>query len=136
MKKFTLSVLLALLTHTIYAQNAPNDKVQIFLYDGIIVGGYVNDGGFLNCTGPNINMTKGNSRIILGMLPSLRFKQDHATPRNAFVTPALGMGLTFCYKALVLQLPAYYNARTASTNGRWHLGIGIGLRTTQFNKKK
>ena len=69
-------------------------------YDGVAILGYVDRGAFLNFTGPNLNVVKGYSRYILGMLPSLRFKTDHGEPRNSFVTPNLGIGFTYCYKYL------------------------------------
>jgi hypothetical protein len=32
-------------------------------------------------------------------------------------------------------MPLYYNAKTATDNGSWHIGLGIGLRLNEFNKK-
>lgn len=115
---------------------AQGDKVSFALYDGIFIGGYVDNGAYLNFTGPNINVTYKKSKFILGMLPSLRFKEDKGTPKNAFVTPNLGIGFTFSYKMWAVQLPLYYNAKTATQNGQWHIGLGIGLRLNEFNKKK
>lgn len=114
---------------------AQEDKVSFALYDGIFIGGYVDKGAFLNFTGPNINATFKNSKFILGMLPSLRFKEDKGTPKNTFVTPNLGIGLTYSYKMWAVQLPIYYNAKTSTQNGQWHVGLGLGLRLNKFNKK-
>lgn len=114
---------------------AQTEQPRLLVYDGAILVGYVNNGGFINCTGPNINVSKGNKRLMIGMLPSLRFKEDRSVPKNALFVPTLGVGVTFCYKALALQLPAYYNAKTAASDGSWHLGIGIGLRLNHFNNK-
>jgi hypothetical protein len=111
------------------------NKVNIWLFDGFVVGGYVDNGAYLNFTGPNINFKKGKSKFVLGMLPSLRFKRDNATPRNATIFPSLGVGFTYSYKIWAFQLPLYYNAKTATTDGKWHLGFGVGLNITQFNKK-
>lgn len=61
------------------------------------------------------------------MLPSLRFKQDNSEVRNTFVTPNLGVGLTYSYKKIALQIPLYYNAKTNNNHGRWHIGAGIGI---------
>jgi hypothetical protein len=72
MKKI-LFFMLSIYTTSPFAQE---DKVKIALYDGIFIGGYVDNGAFLNFTGPNINATYKNSKFILGMLPSLRFKED------------------------------------------------------------
>lgn len=111
-------------------------KVNATLFDGVVVGGYVDHGGYLNFTGPNVNFTSGNSKLILGMMPSLRFKEDDATPKNALVTPSLGVGITYCYKYLAFQVPLYYNPKTAVKDGKWNVGIGIGLRLNALNKTK
>ena len=124
---------MSLFTTLVFAQE---NKVSFALYDGIFIGGYVDNGAFLNFTGPNINAAYKNSKFILGMLPSLRFKEDKGTPENAFVTPNLGIGFTYSYKMWAFQLPLYYNAKTATQNGQWHIGLGIGLRLNEFNKKK
>lgn len=114
------------------------DKVNAGFCEGIIAAGYVNDGGFLNFTGPNVNATFGESKFFLGMLPSLRFKDDKGATRNSFVFPTLGFGLTYSYKALAVQVPFYYNAKTATENGKWNIGIGMGLRLNKLypNKKQ
>lgn len=131
MKRLLLMVLLT----SLFSAKA-QEKVNAAFYDGIIVAGYVNDGGFLNFTGPNVNATYGESKFILGMLPSVRFKEDKGTTKNSFVFPTLGFGFTYCYKALALQIPLYYNAKTATENGKWNIGIGIGLRLNKLVKNK
>jgi hypothetical protein len=131
--KEILFIMLSMFTTSTFAQE---DKVSFALYDGIFIGGYVDNGAFLNFTGPNINATYKNSKFILGMLPSLRFKEDKGMPKNAFVTPNLGVGFTYSYKMWAVQLPLYYNAKTATLNGQWHVGLGIGLRLNELNKKK
>ncbi|MDP2686144.1 MAG: hypothetical protein Q8O62_02920 [Aequorivita sp.] len=108
--------------------------MKFALYDGIIMGGYVDNEAFLNFTGPNKNATYKESKFILGMLPSLRFKEDKGTPKNAFVTPNLGVGITYSYKIWAIQMPFYYNAKTATDNGSWHIGFGMGLRLNEINK--
>lgn len=105
-------------------------------YDGIVVGGYVNDGGYLNFTGPNINATYGESKFIFGMLPSVRFKEDKGVTKNSFVFPTLGFGFTYSYKALAFQLPFYYNAKTATEDGKWNIGIGVGLRLNKLHTNR
>jgi len=129
-------ILVVLLVFSLTSTFAQEDKLNFAFYDGIFVGGYVDNGVFLNFTGPNINTTYKNSKFILGMLPSLRFKEDRGTPKNAFVTPNLGVGFTYSYKILAIQLPLYYNAKTANNDGKWHVGVGIGLRLNEFNNKK
>lgn len=115
---------------------AQEGKVNFALYDGIFIGGYVDNGAFLNFTGPNINATFKNSKFILGMLPSLRFKEDKGTPKNAFVTPNLGVGFTYSYKFWAIQIPLYYNAKTATDNGSWNIGLGIGLRLNELKRQE
>lgn len=105
-----------------------HSKLSLDLYDGTVVTGYVDQGAFLNFTGPNLNYTFQDSKILVGMLPSLRFKQDRSEIKNALVTPTLGMGITYAYKKIVLQIPFYYNPKTAVNNGNWKMGIGIGFR--------
>ena len=128
---WSIGAVLNLLTINISAQNT---KTEAYLFEGIIVGGYVDEGAFLNFTGPNIAVIKGNSRILIGMMPSLRFKKDSGTTQNAFVTPALGCGLTYCYKYLALQIPFYYTPKSSIQNGQWHIGAGIGLRLNAIKK--
>ncbi len=107
---------------------AQDQKVKMVIFDGVIVGGYVDNGAYLNFTGPNINMTVKKSKLILSMLPSLRFKEDKSPIKNSLVTPSLGSGLTFCYKSFAIQVPLYYNAKTTTANGKWNIGAGIGYR--------
>lgn len=128
-------IFIAVLWVTAIQGIAQESKFEAAFYDGIVMAGYVNEGGFLNFTGPNINATHGDSKFILGMLPSLRFKEDSGSPKNAFVTPNLGVGFTYSYKWLAFQVPLYYNAKTSTENGRWHVGIGIGLRLNELKTK-
>jgi len=131
MKKI-LFLISVLFTSATFAQE---NKLNFAVYDGVFIAGYVDDGAFLNFTGPNINTTYKNSKFILGMLPSLRLKEDKGTPKNTLVTPNLGVGFTYSYKMWAIQMPLYYNAKTATDNGRWHIGLGIGLRLNELNKK-
>jgi hypothetical protein len=116
------------------ALNAQVEKVKPVFFDGVINVGYINNGGFLNFTGPGLSATYKNSKFLFGMLPSLRFKVDKDSPKNASVYPNLGFGLTYSYKYLSLQIPMYYNAQTTTENGSWHVGFGIGYRISAFNK--
>jgi hypothetical protein len=118
-----------------FALQSKAQTVQTASHDGIVVLGYVDQGAYLNFTGPNIHSTSGHSKFILGMLPSLRIKADEGFTRNPLVTPSLGIGFTYAYKALALQLPLYFNPKTITQNGRWHLGLGLGVRLNNFNQK-
>ena len=133
-KKMVLMVFMALFifSTSLLAQDA---KVKPVLFDGVINVGYVNNGGFLNFTGPGLSATYKNSKFLFGMLPSLRYKVDDDSPRNASIYPNLGFGLTYSYKYLSFQLPMYYNAKTTTEDGSWHVGFGIGYRISAFNKK-
>jgi hypothetical protein len=127
-----LFILVCIQSSICYAQDP---KVKVSAYDGIVIVGYVDNGGFSNFTGPNINLVYKDSKFILGALPSLRYKQDNSTPKNSFVTPNLGIGFTYSYKLFAIQIPLYYNAKTATQNGNWQIGFGLGLRLNEFNTK-
>lgn len=106
-----------------------NSKVNVSFFDGIAVAGYVDNGAFLNFTGPNVNFTHNQTKVMLGMLPSIRIKEDKSgTTKNSIVTPNLGMGITVAYKKLALQIPLYYNGKSTTENGKWKVGIGLGYR--------
>jgi hypothetical protein len=125
-------IMMFIFSSSMYAQV---DKVKPVIFDGVVNVGYVNNGGFLNFTGPGLSATYKNSKFLFGMLPSLRFKVDNSTPKNASVFPNLGFGLTYSYKYLSLQVPMYYNAKTTTEDGSWHVGFGIGYRIAGWNKK-
>lgn len=133
------TILLLLLIQSGFDTNAQETKpaetktettptVKFRPFDGTFILGYVDNGIFLNFTGPNISYTNKSSKIILGMLPSLRYKEDRGTYKNSPITPNLGVGLTYCYKKFAIQVPLYYNAKTSTSNGKWNIGIGIGMR--------
>jgi hypothetical protein len=103
-------------------------KIAVYVLDGIAAAGYVDHGAYLNFTGPNVSYTRGKSKLIFGMLPSLRFKLDSGATKNSPIFPSLGVGLTYAYKKLVVQVPLYYNAKTSTTNGKWNVGVGLGYR--------
>ncbi|KAB1229631.1 hypothetical protein [Chryseobacterium viscerum] len=104
-----------------------SSKVKVSFFDGIAVAGYVDHGAFINFTGPNVSLTHKNGKFILGMLPSLRIKEDHSPgTKNSPIMPTLGAGLTMVYKKIALQIPAYYNSKTADQNGSWKVGVGLG----------
>lgn len=127
MKKLTGVVALFISMLNFAQEN--NSKVNASFFDGIVVAGYVDNGAFINFTGPNINFVHHQTKFILGMLPSLRIKEDKSpTTKNSIITPNLGMGITVAYKKLALQIPLYYNAKTTAADGKWKIGVGIGYR--------
>jgi hypothetical protein len=129
LKKLTLmkNSLPLLLFTSVLSINA-QQKTQTQIFDGIVAAGYVDNGAYLNFTGPNISWQKGQSKVLLGMLPSLRYKVDQGATVNARIYPALGAGLTYSYQRFVFQVPLYYNPKTASTNGNWQIGCGLGIK--------
>jgi hypothetical protein len=118
---------IVLLGFIAFKSNA-QQKPQAQFFDGSVVAGYVDNGAYLNFTGPNISWQKGRSKLLIGMLPSLRYKVDQGATVNARVYPALGAGLTYSYQRFVFQVPLYYNPKTATTNGNWQIGCGLGFK--------
>jgi hypothetical protein len=115
-----------LISSLCFSQEA-DSKIKASFFDGIAVAGYVDHGAFINFTGPNISFKNKDLKLILGMLPSLRIKEDKsAGTKNSAITPNLGAGLTAAYKKVALQVPVYYNTKTATQDGAWKIGIGIG----------
>ena len=128
MKK--ILIMLMLTTSFVITAQDKNNKIVLSTWDGVIISGYVDQGAFVNFGGPSIKYISKPMAIGFGVLPSMRIKQDMSgtATRNNWVMPALGYGITFSYKHLALQLPFYYNAKTATTNGQWNPGLGIGYK--------
>jgi hypothetical protein len=110
-------------------------KLSIAPITGTIVAGYVDKGAYLNFTGPNLSFNKSGHTLLFGMLPSLRFKKDTGATKNSLVTPGLGFGLTYCFKAFAIQVPLYYNSKTSLKNGNWQFGIRLGFKISALNSK-
>lgn len=125
-------LLLALHPFHIFAQA----KVESTVFDGLAVVGFVDEGGFLNFTGPNLKVSRGHTAFTLGMLPSLRLKKDRGTTKNTLVYPTLGFGLTCLHKNWAFQLPLYYNPKTGTQNGTWVAGFGLGFKFNGLNKPR
>jgi len=130
--KLTVLCLL-LMCYSIKLKSQTNTSIQAkpVFFEGIIVGGYVDHGAFINCTGPAIKFSKKPLQLLLGLLPGLRIKEDKVQlgiPKNSTLTPSLGFGLTAAYKHIALQLPFYYNSKTSTKNGKWNPGIGCGYK--------
>ncbi len=110
---------------------AQTTAIKTSVYEGIIVTGYVDNGAFINLTGPSIKFTQKPFALMLGLLPSLKIKEDKVAnngKRNTLITPSLGVGLTALYKHFALQLPMFYTGKTAATDGKWNAGIGVGYK--------
>lgn len=132
-KKMVLFVFTTLFIFSI-SLHAQEVKVKPVFFDGFINVGYVNNGGYINFSGPGISGTYKNSKFLLGMLPSLRYKVDNDPTKNPSVFPNLGFGFTYSYKNFSLQLPFYYNQKSPTNNGSWYLGFGVGFRINALNK--
>src|SRR5262245_8310428 len=123
MKKLIINtVWMAMMIFSFNASNAQNTgttKTTIVAWDGMEVAGYVNNGGFVNFGGPTVKLVKKPFAIGFGILPTMRVKKDNVakgSPKNSIVTPTAGFGFTFLFKHLVLQVPFYYNTKTATSN--------------------
>lgn len=130
LKYFIMKKLLCafgILTSTFCFCQENESKIKVSLFDGIAVAGYVDHGGFINFTGPNVNFKHRNTKMMIGMLPSLRIKEDHSSgTKNSPIMPTLGVGFAVIYRKVALQIPLYYNTKTSSENGAWKMGIGLG----------
>lgn len=131
MKKILFTFFLMVsLTNTVLSQEAEK-KIVTTVWDGIVIVGYVDNGGFINFGGPSIKLISKPYAIGLGVLPSLKIKEDKVAAgqtKNAIFTPTLGAGITFIYKHLVIQTPIYYTGKNAKSDGKWNIGIGIGYK--------
>lgn len=107
---------------------AQTEKTKVSVFDGIAVAGYVDQGAYINFTGPNVSYCFNDSKILIGLLPSLRIKEDKSAVKNSLITPNLGVGVTYAYKKLAVQVPFFYNSKTETQNGKWHVGFGLGYR--------
>jgi len=111
--------------------SSAKSQTKASLFEGIVVSGYVDHGAFINCTGPCIKFNKKPYSVLLGLLPSLRVKKDNVpdgAAQNSVITPNLGVGLTAAFHHIALQLPLYYNNKTALKDGKWNAGIGLGYK--------
>ncbi len=140
MKTLLLSILLSIhllsIGQTSHQIQIPSKEVYVIPYWGSILVGYVDQGAYVNFAGPSLGYSFGKSQILIGMLPSLRFKKDSGTIKNSLVTPSLGFGITYTFKSLAFQVPIYYTNKTSTTNGHWNLGIGLGMKLSAIRFKK
>lgn len=125
------SIALAFSALHVQSQTPGSPAVKPSLWDGFVVAGYVDDGAYLNFGGPSIKYTKKPVVLTLGMLPGLRIKEDKVaagSPSNSVFTPSLGCGITASFKHLAIQVPVYYTNKSATKDGKWHPGFGIGYK--------
>lgn len=122
-------IALLLMAHYSNAQSVPTPKLS--LWEGMVVAGYVGHGGYANFGGPSIKWALKPFSIALGLFPAVRIKEDNppsGATKNSTIVPSTGFGITSSFKHLVLQIPVFYDAKTASADGKWNLGIGIGYK--------
>ena len=129
MKKLLTLILLLIAGDRIYSQEK---IIKGSLFEGIAVAGFVDQGVYFNCTGPAVKyIFAPKSCLLLGLLPSLKLKQDKVEsgkPKNSWITPSLGFGLTVVFRHIAIQLPAFYTAKTSAADGKWRLGVGMGYK--------
>ncbi|REC41089.1 hypothetical protein [Chryseobacterium sp. 5_R23647] len=112
---------------SLYFSQEKDSKLNVSFFDGIVVAGYVDNGAYLNFTGPNVNFIHKSTKLMIGMLPSLRIKKDQSNgTKNSIIMPTLGVGFAVVYKKIALQIPFYYNTKTSTDSGSWKVGLGIG----------
>ena len=127
-KALTLLLCFGLSNNKLFAQQA---TIKGSLFDGTVVAGYVDKGAYINCTGPAVKYSRSGASILLGLLPSLKIKEDkvdEGKPKNSLITPTLGFGITACIGHFALQVPAFYTTKSATTHGKWNVGLGIGYK--------
>lgn len=115
----------------VHAQQEAVRKASFSAWDGMIVAGYVNQGSYVNFGGPSIRLVKKPWSAGFGILPTMRIKEDKVAkgaPKNSAIIPTAGFGFTFGYRHLVVQVPFYYNSKTATGNGHWNPGVGLGFK--------
>ncbi len=127
-KKIMCTFISVIALHNMYAQT---NKPSVTVWDGMAIAGYVNDGGFVNFGGPTVKFIKKPWVFGFGILPTMRIKKDKVAkeaPKNSMIMPTAGFGFTIVYKHFVTQVPFYYNNKTATANGKWNVGLGIGYK--------
>ena len=135
MKKLTIKIVcmaaMSCMFYSVTGQTTAEMKASVVGWEGMAVAGYVNQGGFINFGGPTVKLIRKPFSFGFGILPTMRIKQDDVpkgSPKNSAITPTAGFGFTIIYKHLAVQVPFYYNAKTATRNGKWNPGIGIGYK--------
>ena len=130
MKKILICLCAVSLSYTSKAQET---KIVTSVWDGAIIAGYVDNGGYVNFGGPTVKWVSKPYAIGFGMLPSLRIKEDKdaiaaGKPKNQVIFPCLGGGVFFSVKHFMVQIPAFYNPKTGIENGKWNFGLGVGYK--------
>ena len=130
MKKITLICSLLLIS---FISKAQETKMVASAWDGAVIAGYVDEGGYINFGGPTLKWVSKPYAFGFGMLPSLRIKEDkdaitNNKPKNQAIFPSLGGGVFFSVKHFIVQIPVFYNPKSGLENGKWNFGLGIGYK--------
>jgi hypothetical protein len=110
---------------------AQTTQIKPTLFEGVVALSYIDHGAAINCTGPAIKYTSKPFSLLIGLLPSLKIKEDKSpgnAPKNAIIMPSLGCGVTAIYKHIALQMPMLYTAKTSTKDGKWNVGVGLGYK--------
>lgn len=114
-----------------FKAKSQTNPVKASLFEGVVVLSYIDHGAAINFTGPSIKYTSKPFSLLVGLLPSLKIKEDKpigAATKNSIIMPTLGAGVTAIYKHIALQIPMLYSAKTASKDGKWNVGFGLGYK--------
>jgi len=81
-KLFIKTVCIAVALFSVTAINAQKEekakpKSAIVAWDGMMIAGYVNDGGYVNFGGPSLKLIKKPWSFGFGILPTMRSKEDN-----------------------------------------------------------
>lgn len=122
-----ITMSLIMISNCLKAQTA---KPTLSLWEGMVVAGYAGNGAFVNFGGPSLKWNIKPFSVSIGMMPTLRIKKDNSTvgSKNSSIMPSTGAGITMACKHFILQVPLYYDAKTAKANGKWNVGVGIGYK--------
>ncbi len=123
MKKILTSFFLVLTFYFVVAQDSSSTKkvVHVSTFSGQAMLSHDGDAFYLNFGGPSVMANFGKIKIMIGMFPSLRIKED---PVRSTLTPILGTGPTLQYKKLLLGFPFYYIA----ASNVWKMSAGLGYK--------
>jgi hypothetical protein len=114
-----------------FKAKSQTNQIKTSLFEGVVVLSYIDHGASINCTGPAIKFSRKPFSLLVGLLPSLKIKEDKSAgdaPKNSTIIPSLGCGVTAIYKHIALQMPMLYTAKTGNKDGKWNVGLGLGYK--------
>lgn len=78
----TALIICLFLSSGIKAQTQKETKVKPVLFDGFLVTGYVDNGAYINCTGPGVRFTKTSRFSPSGPVARAENKRGQGTRRS------------------------------------------------------